>query len=96
MLKSFTFFFSFLVLVRITKCAYTKIFFYQQFYPKCFFLGDLELRILKNIDEVYTPLGLGVVEKLGTNFSLICELIAPAADEYDDQISWGKDTIEFR
>lgn len=61
-----------------------------------FFLGDLELRIFKNIDEVYTPLREAVVEKPGANFSLICELKSSGHDDYDDQISWGRDTSFFR
>lgn len=58
--------------------------------------GDVELRILKNVDEVYSPVNVTVLEKTGTNFSLICELASTERDMYDDKLSWGKDDSSFR
>ena len=60
--------------------------------------GDVSLRILRNTEENYTPVTLGVQEKAGSNLTLSCELWSTPHDNgvIDDQITWGEASSELK
>lgn len=62
------------------------------------FLGELSLQVIKNVEDFYTPISFLVEEKVGANFSLLCELVSSEKDNnnIDNYISWGKETNTLR
>lgn len=62
-----------------------------------YFSGEFSLQIIKNVEDFYTPISSVVEEKVGANFSLLCELVSSKNDNthFDDQISWGKETANL-
>lgn len=55
-------------------------------------LGEMRLQITKNTDNVFIPVNSVVEERIGSTFSLICELISVdhKGDSVDDNLSWIK------
>lgn len=53
---------------------------------------EVNLQIVKNIDDFYTPVNAPVEEKVGTTFSLICELVSSNNDNelFDENLSWHR------
>lgn len=62
------------------------------------FLGELSLQVIKNVEAFYTPISFLVEEKVGANFSLLCELVSSEKDNnnIDSYISWGKESSTLR
>lgn len=62
-----------------------------------FSTGEFSLQIIKNVEDFYTPISSVVEEKVGANFSLLCELVSSKNDntQFDDQITWRKETPNF-
>lgn len=61
--------------------------------------GELKLQIIKNVESFYTPVADVVEEKAGTHFSLLCELVSSGttvSTEFDDQITWVKESSNFK
>ncbi|KAJ8951161.1 hypothetical protein NQ318_021605, partial [Aromia moschata] len=57
-------------------------------------LSNLNLQIVKNTDDFITPVSSTVEEKVGTTFSLICELTSSNNDSdlVDDNLEWIKNS----
>lgn len=52
--------------------------------------GNVTLQIAKYIDNFVTPVNTNVEEKVGTTFSLVCELVSSSNDNkfVDENLSW--------
>ncbi|KAJ8976609.1 hypothetical protein NQ317_005799 [Molorchus minor] len=56
---------------------------------------ELTLQIVKNTDDFISPVSTTVEEKVGTSFSLTCELVTTDNDSdlIDDNLEWTKEDI---